>query len=79
MTAATERITTTAKPTANPHHVGTVITGWAIPLIFVGALWGAGHDPANASWSALAFVVIVALHLVQRIRRNVWARHNRSV
>jgi hypothetical protein len=77
MTAIQANRTTTKAP-ANPHHVGTIITAWAIPFVFIGALWGAGHDPEHAGVSAFAFVAIVAIHLVQRIRRAVWKHRQGS-
>ncbi len=70
--------TTTARPveTTNPHHVPALITLWAIPLVFIGALWGAGNNPENAEWSGFAFLLIVGLHVMKRVQRNAWNRRN---
>ena len=78
MTTTTEPTTTTTRPATNPHHISTVITSWAIPFVFLGAMWGAGHNPEHADWSAFAVFAIVAIHFVQRIRRFVWNVRNRG-
>ncbi len=67
---------TTTQPatTTNPHQAATVITMVAIPLIFLGAMWGAGNNPEHAEWSGFAVLAIVALHVMKRIQRNAWNR-----
>ena len=71
MATVTQSTPTEAQST-NPHQVGTVITLIAIPIVFLGALWGAGHHPEHASWSVFAFAATVVIHLVKRIQRATW-------
>ena len=72
----TTRPATTVQPATNPHQIGTVITMVAIPIVFIGAMWGAGNHPEHAGISGTAFLVIVALHIVKRIQRNLWNRRH---
>jgi hypothetical protein len=72
MTNATITPTTPTTPTAtekNPHTIATAITGWGLIAVFLGALWGAGHDPAHASWSALAVVAAIVCYVVNKTRK----------
>lgn len=77
MTATTNRPTTLARPASNPYRIPTLITGWAIPFVFIACLWGAGHHPKDAGVSAFAFVTIVAAWLYNKVRRSVWDRKAR--
>ncbi len=78
MTTTTEQHTTTAKPPANPHSIATAITLWAIPIVLIGAIWGASHDPQHAGISAAAALAIVVIHLVKRAQRTIWNLKNRD-
>lgn len=71
---------TAAAPTipANPHRIPAAITGWAIPFVVLGALWGAGHQPEDASWSAAAVVAIVAIFALHKTRQAVWNLRHRG-
>jgi hypothetical protein len=69
--------TTTNAPTQskdNPHRIPTLITGWGVPFVFIGALFGAGRDPEHAAWSGFAIVAIVVLYLVNKVRKAAYDR-----
>lgn len=73
-------MTTTATTQApaqvsNPHRIGTLITGWAIPIVFLGALYGASTTPEHAGWSAFAVLAIIACYAYNKVRS---VRYNRS-
>lgn len=77
MTVTTEL---TAKPTTvtNPHRVPTILTGWAVIAVFLGALWGAGHDPKHAGISAFAVVVMIGVYLYNKARKVAFDRKARQ-
>ncbi|MGX6605688.1 hypothetical protein ACWKSP_26675 [Micromonosporaceae bacterium Da 78-11] len=67
---------TTPTVTKNPYNIQTRITGWAVVAVFLGALWGAGHDPENASWSAFALVAIISIYAYNKIRQVAFNRYS---
>jgi hypothetical protein len=67
---------TATKPASNPHLAGYWITLVAIPVVFIGAMWGATNQPEHASVSYSAFAVIVALHFLKRAQRALWNRRH---
>ena len=69
-------MTATSAPTKNPHHVPTLITGWAVVAVILGALWGAGRDPEHAAWSGLAVVAIIAVWGYNKVRKTAFDRHS---
>jgi hypothetical protein len=71
--------TTTAAPTTtpttdNPHRIATGILGWAIPLVLLGAIWGAIHNPEHAGISAGAFLLTLVLYGVKKVQYLAWNR-----
>lgn len=73
-------MTTTTEPTVkpitvtNPHRIPALITGWAVIAVFLGALWGAGHHPADAGVSAFAVVAMVSIYLYNKARKVAFDR-----
>lgn len=61
----------------NPHKIPTLITGWAVIAVVLGAMWGTASDPAHAGVSAAAVVAIVAAYLVNKVRMVAYARRTR--
>lgn len=69
-------VTATAPATTtpvNPYTIPAKVTGWAVIIVFLGALWGAGNDPENAAWSAFAVVAMIACYLYNKIRQAAFA------
>jgi len=77
MTATTQ---TAARPitVANPHRIPTLITGWAVIAVFLGALWGAGHHPDDAAWSAFAVIAMIGIYLYNKARKVTFDRRHRG-
>ena len=79
----TDMTTTAHAPTApnlttrNPHRLPARVTGWGVVLVFLGAMWGAGHDPANAAWSAAAVVLMVGFYLSNKVKQFTFDRRTR--
>jgi hypothetical protein len=75
MTTTTPETTTVSTPT-NPYRIPAIITGWGVVAVFIGALWGAGHNPEHAEWSAFALVAIIAVYAYNKIRATAFNRYS---
>ena len=76
MTTTTAAAPTTSVPTKNPHRLLTLLTGWAVIATVIGGLWGAGHDPEHAEWSAFAIVASILIYLFHKVRAVRFDRRN---
>lgn len=71
-TTTTTAPATATTSTSNPHRAAVLILGWAIPVVLLGAVWGAVQNPGRAGISAAAFLLLLALYGVKKVQFGAW-------